>query len=203
MTERGTDVSDAALVDELRAGSSAGLTGLFDRYADAVYNYCFRRTAGWDRAEDATATVFLEVWRGRSRVLVHEGSALPWLYGIANNVCRNLERSRRRQHSALHRMLRDDVEPDPADGVVTRLDNEQRMAAVLAAVERLPRHEREVVALVAWSGLSYEATARALDVPLGTVRSRLSRARKRLALSVDDPSSQNPGDPDVRSDPTP
>ena len=56
------------------------------------------------------------------------------------------------------------------------------MKRVLAAIEELPPHEREVLALVAWAGLTYEQAAAALAVPVGTVRSRLSRARKRLSL---------------------
>jgi len=61
-----------------------------------------------------------------------------------------------------------------------RLGSEARMRAVLAQVEALPEREREVLGLVAWAGLSYEQAAAALDVPVGTVRSRLSRARARL-----------------------
>jgi len=78
---------DPLLVSQLNGGSGEALTALFDRYADAVYNYCFRRTASWHVAEDATATVFLEAWRSRERMAAYDGSALPWLYGIANNVC--------------------------------------------------------------------------------------------------------------------
>src|SRR6476469_9521428 len=90
------DRTDSQLVDELRKGSSAALAALFDRHVDAVYTYCFRRTASWHLAEDATSTVFLELWRGRSRIQEHDGSALPWLYGIARNVCRSNDRSLRR-----------------------------------------------------------------------------------------------------------
>jgi RNA polymerase sigma-70 factor (ECF subfamily) len=179
------DSSDVALVEELRRGGSAALAVLFDRHADAVYNYCFRRTASWDVAEDVTSTVFLEAWRGRSRVLVHADSALPWLYGIATNVCRNVERSRRRRLRAVQRLPVEDTAPDHAEHVVRRLDSQRLMEHVLQAVAALPRREQEVLALVVWSGLSYEAAANALDVPVGTVRSRLSRARSRLAGSVD------------------
>lgn len=85
--------SDSLLVDEMRRGSSAALGALFDRHGDAVYNYCFRRTASWHAAEDATSTVFLELWRGRARAKAFDDSALPWLYGIARNVCRTADRS--------------------------------------------------------------------------------------------------------------
>lgn len=178
-------MSEATLVDELRHGSRAALAELFDRYADTVYTYCFRRTASWTTAEDATSTVFLEAWRGRASMRVVDGSALPWLYGIANNVCRNSARSRRRMAQALTRVPHEGTAPDHAEQVAARLDSERRMRAVLDSVRRLPRHEQEVLALIAWSGLTYEQAATALDVPVGTVRSRLARARRRLGELID------------------
>jgi RNA polymerase sigma-70 factor, ECF subfamily len=184
-----TDDSDEQLVAELRRNGSDSLTTLFDRYADDVYTYCFRRTASWPIAEDATATVFLEVWRGRARVVVTNGSALPWLYGIANNVCRNATRSSNRWARALSRAQPPQAEYDPAEAVAGRLDSERRMVEVLAAVQRLPREEQDVLALIAWSGLSYAEAAIALGVPIGTVRSRLARARRRLALDAADTTS--------------
>lgn len=73
-----------------------------------------------------------------------------------------------------------EAEPDHAERVSDRLGSEARMRAVLDQIEALPAREREVLALVAWAGLTYEQAAAALDVPVGTVRSRLSRARARL-----------------------
>ena len=75
------------------------------------------------------------------------------------------------------------AEPDHAEQVTDRLGSEARMRAVLARIDALPVREREVLGLIAWAGLSYEQAAAALDVPVGTVRSRLSRARARLNLS--------------------
>ncbi|MEO9324591.1 RNA polymerase sigma factor [Nocardioides sp. C4-1] len=175
-----TRTSEADLAQRLRAGDGDALTELYDRHADRIYRHCFRLTADRAYAEDATGTVFLEVWRHRQRVRVHDGSALPWLYGVATNVCRNLTRGRRRHLRAVARTPWPDLQPDHAERVVERLDNEQRMREVLAAVDRLPQRERDVLALVVWSGLSYDDAAAALDVPVGTVRSRLSRARRRL-----------------------
>ncbi len=184
MSQPDTEPSDPVLVEQLNAGGGSALATLFDRHGDAIYNYCFRRTASWHAAEDATATVFLEAWRGRGRVSAYDDSALPWLYGIANNVCRNLARTSRRHLHAVGRMPTEGTAPDPADLVADQVDSERRMAAVLAAIRRLPRREQDVLALVAWTGLSYEQAAAALDVPVGTVRSRLSRARQRLATSL-------------------
>ena len=168
------------LVEGLHGDDPGALAALFDRYADRIYNHCFRLLADWTEAEDATSSVFLEVWRHRRRVRLHDGSALPWLYGVATNVCRNSGRSRRRYLRALAGLPRPVTEPDHADQVADRLGSEARMRAVLAQVESLPPRERDVLGLVVWGGLSYEQAAAALDVPVGTVRSRLSRARARL-----------------------
>ena len=101
---------------------------------------------------------------------------------MATNVCRNLNRRSRRHLRAVGRLPGPEAEPDHAPAVTERLDAEARMRRVLAAIEELPQHERDVLALVAWAGLTYEQAAAALAVPVGTVRSRLSRARKRLSL---------------------
>ena len=96
--------ADTALVEELRAGSHDALTALFDRYGDRIHTHCFRQLGSWHEAEDATATVFLEVWRHHQRVAEHDGSAVPWLYGVATNVCRNLNRRSRRHVRAVRRL---------------------------------------------------------------------------------------------------
>jgi RNA polymerase sigma-70 factor (ECF subfamily) len=168
------------LVAGLHASDPGALAALFDRYGDRILNHCFRHLADWAEAEDATSSVFLEVWRHRRRVRLHDGSALPWLYGVATNVCRNAGRSRRRYLRAVASLPGPTPAPDHADQVADRLGSEVRMRAVLEQVRSLPTREREVLALVVWADLSYEQAAAALDVPVGTVRSRLSRARARL-----------------------
>ncbi len=174
------------LVDGLHGDEPAALAALFDRYGDRIYNHCFRHLGDWAEAEDATSSVFLEVWRHRRRVRLHDGSVLPWLYGVATNVCRNAGRSRRRRLRAVARLPRPAPEADHAEAVSDRVGAEARMQEVLARVEALPAHEREVLGLVAWAGLSYDQAAAALDVPVGTVRSRLSRARSRLTQEASD-----------------
>src|SRR5262245_24623221 len=111
---------------------------LFERHAETIYNYCFRQTASWDVAEDLTSTVFLEAWRSRHRLTVEHDSVLPWLYGIATNVCRRQRRTLSRRIRALHRLPADTVQPDPADDVAARIDDERRMAEVLTVIDRLP-----------------------------------------------------------------
>jgi len=175
--------TDDELVAELRLGASSALGELFDRYADRVYNYCFRRVGSWHQAEDLTSTTFLEVWRSRERAAAYDGTALPWLYGVATNVCRNATRSQRRQLRAVDRLPRE-VAADHAERVAEVVDSERRMAELVDALAQLKDSERDVILLVTWSGLTYEQAASALGVPVGTVRSRLSRARQRLQLSM-------------------
>ena len=149
---------------------------LFDRHAAALLRYAFRRTADAALAEDLVAITFLEAWRRRG-ALRPGADPLPWLYGIATNVVRHERRARRRHDAALARL----GAPRAAGGAVDEvLEREQEMRAVLEQLALLPRREQDVVALCVWSGLSYEDAAAALGVPVGTVRSRLSRARARL-----------------------
>lgn len=180
MGETVTEASEEQLAAALRNGEPDALAELFDRHADRIYGHCFRQTGDFSEAEDAVATVFLEVWRRRGRVQTHDGSAVPWLYGVATNVCRNLTRKRRRHLRAVAELPGAEDAPDHADAVTDRVTSQTRMREVLKAVDQLPAREREVLALVAWAGLTYEQAAAALGVPVGTVRSRLSRARTRL-----------------------
>src|SRR5256885_11816323 len=128
---------------------------LFERHANGIYNYCFRRVGDWATAEDLLSIVFMEAWRRRDKELPPD-KVLPWFYGIATNVVRNRRRSERRYAAALRRLPPDRPTPDPADDAVVRTDDERRMKRLLARVSELPRGERDVLALCAWSELSYD-----------------------------------------------
>lgn len=158
---------------------------IFVRHAKPVYNYLFRRCGDWSTAEDLTSVVFLEAWRKRGEVRLVHDSALPFLFGIATNVLRNRRRSERRYREALTRMPASPEATDPADDPAARAAADQDMRAILAVLVRLPRREQDVVSLCLWMGLSYEEAAASLDIPVGTVRSRLSRARGRLRELLD------------------
>jgi RNA polymerase sigma factor (sigma-70 family) len=170
---------DSVLWSRSRAGDADAFGLLFERHAMAIYNFCFRRVGEWAVAEDLLSIVFLEAWRRRDKEPPSD-KVLPWLYGIATNVIRNRRRSERRFSAALRRVPKPDSEPSFDELADARIDDVRQMERVRALVERLPRHEQDVFALCAWSELSYEDAALALDVPIGTVRSRLSRARTRL-----------------------
>ena len=176
-----SELSDRVLWAQARAGHAAAFGMLFERHAGRIYNYCFRRTADWALAEDLTSATFLIAWKAHGRGRLQAESALPLLYGIATNVLRNQRRSLKRARAALDRVpLAPAGEPDFAEDAETRMDDQAAMQELLGLFSRLPRREQDVLALCEWSGLSYVDAARALGVPVGTVRSRLSRGRRRL-----------------------
>ncbi len=172
------DLADRDLWARAGHGDEAAFGAVFERHARSVYNFCFRRTADWALAEDLTSVVFLQAWRHRDEVL-RDDSVLPWLLGIATNVLRDHLRSLRRFRRTLERVPEALDTPDFADDLAKRLDDERAMHRVLRLLKKLPLTHQEVLAC-SWSGLSYEEIALALDLPIGTVRSRLSRARERL-----------------------
>ncbi|MBY8869202.1 RNA polymerase sigma factor [Streptomyces sennicomposti] len=177
--------SDRALWARAVDGDREAFGQLFDRHGKAVYNYAFRRTADWSEAEDLTSTVFLHAWRRRSETVLDRDSALPWLLGIADGLLSNTRRRLRRAEALLRRLVSHD-EPvgDHADRVAGLVDDERRMSEIHRALARLPRHEREVIELCVWSGLDQQAAAAVLKVAVGTVKSRLYRARRRLGADL-------------------
>jgi RNA polymerase sigma-70 factor (ECF subfamily) len=171
--------SDGELWARSRLGDRDAFGALFERHAKPIYNYCFRRVGSWATAEDLLSVVFIEAWRRRNKELPPD-KVLPWLYGIATNVVRNKRRSERRFAAALSRMPRAQPSRDFAPDSDQRVDDEWQAQGALKLLRKLPRREQDVFVLCAVMELSYEDAALALDVPVGTVRSRLSRARGRL-----------------------
>jgi RNA polymerase sigma-70 factor (ECF subfamily) len=170
---------------------------LFARHATAVYNHCFRRTASWSVGEDLVSIVFLRAWQMRRRVRFSGTSALPWLLAVANNACRNFERSQRRHQRLLSRIPEPEEVADPSWVIDAKVDDERRMGSILLALRSLNPREQDVITMCDWAGLSYADAAVALEIPVGTVRSRLSRARKRLRTALGD--SLAPPDEATRS----
>jgi RNA polymerase sigma-70 factor (ECF subfamily) len=175
--------SDAELWQAATTGNSKAFGELFERHGRAVFSFCARRTGDLSLAEDLTSIVFLEAWRRRQSVEIDE-SALPWLLGTANNLARNARRSLRRHNAALRRLPTDESSSDSEDDAVARIDAQRALTSALKAISKLSSEERDVVNLVLWSGVSYDDAARVLGVPVGTVRSRVSRARSKLVDSL-------------------
>lgn len=187
------------LLAQASAGHHEAFGLLFQRHRDAVYNLCFRRLGSWHEAEDAVSVVFLEAWRRRPKMVPVGSSLRPWLLGVAANVCRNVSRAARRYDAAVYRISRSSPEPDPADDVAARIDDERQMQPVLKELSRLSGDEQDVIALVVMAGLTYAEAAVALSVPIGTIRSRMSRARRRLTRVSNSPSLQVSQIPTVES----
>lgn len=173
--------TDRLLWERAATGDGDAFAEVYRRHARPIYNFLYRRTGSWSDAQDLTSAVFLQAWRRRDEIVLHQDSALPWLLRTADYTARNESRSKRRYRRALAAAdLPLDTERDHADDVVDRLDDQRQLLEAQAALKKLPKHERDVVELCVWSGLDQQAAAITLDVAVGTVKSRLSRARKRL-----------------------
>ena len=153
-----------------------------------MYAFCLRWTAEPALAEDLTSIVFLQAWAKRSTVVLEQDSALPWLLGLAVGTTRNARRSQRRHKAALARLPVVDPTVETADDhagpVVDRLAASHELQAARQALDALPSAEQEVVALIVWGEQTYEQAAVALGIPVGTVRSRLSRAKAHLRAEL-------------------
>jgi RNA polymerase sigma factor (sigma-70 family) len=177
-------LSDAAVIG-LSLNDSERFEELFHRHAPRIQRYVVRRL-GPDAADDIVAETFLLAFRQRAAYDQARGDALPWLYGIATNLIGRRRREEIRLYRALARTGTDPVTAsftDLSDDRVTAGAAGGRLAAALAA---LPAAYRDTLLLIAWGDLSYEETAAALGVPMGTVRSRVNRARAALRRKLGD-----------------
>lgn len=179
--------------DRIRAGDREAFAALYEEHARGVYNHAFRLTGDWSTAEEVMSDTFLEAWRTRERIEPDGGSLRPWLWGIATNKARNANRWGRRRIAFLARRPGADEVVDFADESASRIDGSRELDAVRQALTLLRRPEREVLALCVWAGLDYTEAGQALDIPVGTVRSRLSRARTRLRKLTDEQLSAHSG----------
>jgi RNA polymerase sigma factor (sigma-70 family) len=190
--------SDEALWLRVRAGDAAEVGTIFDRHCARVLGHCRRWTDSNADAEDLTSMVFLEALRRADAVRFVAGSALPWLLVVATNLARNHARARRRYRALLSRLPSPEPIGDIADDVIDALDSHDQASRLTAALGTLRRSEQDVVALCDLAQLSYVEAADALDVPVGTVRSRLSRARGKLRRALgDQASTHRVADPEV------
>jgi len=173
------------LRERIRAGDREAFAQLYEEHARAVYNHAFRLTGDWSAAEEVMGDTFLDAWRGRGQLEPGDGSLKPWLLGVATNKARNANRGLGRRLAFLARRPAPAPVADFAEESAGRIDDARQLAAVQAVYGRLRRGEQEVLALCVWSGLDYAQAAEAMGIPVGTVRSRLSRARARLRKLAD------------------
>jgi RNA polymerase sigma factor (sigma-70 family) len=168
---------------------------LFDRHARTVHRYVASR-ARPDDVDDVVSEAFLTAFRTRARYDRAYDDARPWLLGIATNVLRHHRRSEGRRLTRLRATaLAPEPDSDVAESVAAAVDAAANTDRVARALERLDNRYRDILLLAAGPGLTYDEIARALGIPVGTVRSRLARGRRRLRELLD-AAGQHEGDID-------
>ncbi|WP_327297688.1 MULTISPECIES: RNA polymerase sigma factor [unclassified Streptomyces] len=185
----------------IRAGDHEAFATLYEEHARGIYNHAYRLSGDWSTAEEVLSETFLAAWRTRHAVEPEGDSLRPWLLGIATNKARNANRGIGRRLAFLARRPAPEPVADIADATAGRVDDVRRLAAVRQALGGLRHREREVLALCVWAGLDYAEAAEALGVPVGTVRSRLSRARDRLRRLTDEELGRTPDSPEREARP--
>jgi len=150
--------------------------GIFERHFDAVRRYAQARI-GIDAGEEVAAQTFLIAFSRRASFDPRYPSALPWLLGIATNLIRHHVRSERTRYQALAKLAYDEIE-DPVG--LEALDAARIAPMVIEALAEMSSAHRETFLLHAVSQMTYEEIAAALDIPVGTVRSRIFHARRTL-----------------------
>jgi RNA polymerase sigma-70 factor, ECF subfamily len=173
---RASEVTDGDLLQRVADGDIAAFEILYRRYARPIFGLALRLLRDRSRAEDAVQETFAAIWRSARSYRPERGPGAPWLYAVARNAIVDRARTRREQTFA--------DAPDEASGApgpAERAESAYVSWRVHRAVEGLPDHERELVELAYWSGLSQSEIAEFLSIPLGTVKTRTRSALARLA----------------------
>jgi RNA polymerase sigma-70 factor, ECF subfamily len=178
----GPPADDAAVIKQSWAEPER-FEEIFKRYFGRIHQYLAARVGG-RIADDLAAEVFTIAFAQRHRYDLTRDSAQPWLYGIATNVAGTYRRQEQRRYRALARAGSRGVAPSDEDLIAERVSAAAAGPALAAALAGLGRGDRDVLLLVAVAGLDNQEVALSLDIPYGTVCSRLSRARMRLRESL-------------------
>jgi RNA polymerase sigma factor (sigma-70 family) len=174
-----TAATDKALWDGAVRGDERAFIAVYDRYAQRLLTYAYQRTGSSLRAEDAVSLVMLEAWRRRRDIRFGSDETMGgWLFRTARYVLANEARAARRHRQALARIAQ--LAPAVTDDLDRHMLHAEQLRRVLDMLEELSPRDRDVLELAAWSGLSESEMAVALGIPVGTLKSRLSRARRRL-----------------------
>jgi RNA polymerase sigma factor (sigma-70 family) len=169
---------------------------VFDRHYDAIWSYLTRRV-GQSLGEELASETFVRAFVQRGGYDPAYPGARPWLYGIATNLVRQHARSEKRRRRAYARAVERDEISGGLDGVTERLDAATGARSVALALTRLSPADRDTLLLFALTDLDYEGVAIATDVPVGTVRSRLHRARRQLQTALPNDTGA-PGESDLQ-----
>jgi RNA polymerase sigma-70 factor (ECF subfamily) len=171
--------TDGELIERTATGDRSAFEELHRRYRRAVLGLAVRRLGDRGRAEDATQDAFVAIWRSARTYDAERGSGAPWLYAVARNAI--TDGLRRTPEPAAELPDGPGSEPDPAD----QADASFVAWRVHRALEVLPEHERPVIELAYWRGLSQSEISDALGIPLGTVKTRTRSALARLADALE------------------
>jgi RNA polymerase sigma-70 factor (ECF subfamily) len=168
-------LSDGELIQQAGLGDRSALEVLYERYARTVFGLALRRLGDRGRAEDALQETFVSIWRAARTYRPERGPGAPWLFAVARNAI--VDRSRARSEPPVEVPDEASLESGPDD----RAEQAWTQWRVHRALEDLPVHEREVIELAYWRGLSQSEVAESLAIPLGTVKTRTRSALQRLA----------------------
>ncbi|MTD53908.1 RNA polymerase sigma factor [Amycolatopsis pithecellobii] len=166
-------------------GDHDAFAALYDRHAQAIWNYACRLAGSSPAAEDLLATTFMTAWQRRREVRLIRDSALPWLYTVTANLSRQ-EHRRRRRFLRIAPKLVSEPTPDHAEKISDDNAVRQRLHRVLAAIDELPPAEQEAVKICLLGEMTTADAAELLGVSETGIRSRLSRARARLHKLTED-----------------
>jgi RNA polymerase sigma-70 factor (ECF subfamily) len=175
-------MSDAALAALLREQPAAGLAALYDRYGRLIFSVALRIVQDHGTAEEITQDVFLRCWRNIDRYHAQQGSLLSWLLAIAHHRAIDELRSRRGKH-ARHEISDGTIQPLVA--LDRGFDEALLREEIHTALHNLPPAQRDVIELIFWGGLTRREVADRLNLPLGTVHTRLRLGMEKLRAALD------------------
>lgn len=179
------DRSDADLMGLVDSGDESAFGVIFRRHESAVYGLALSIVHSPEDAEEVVGSAFLELWRQRGRARFVEDSARPWLMVTVSHLCRNSRRGSVRYGRLLAKIPLPDPVPDDAEEIARVLDHNRESREIYAALRNLREAEAAVVILCMIEELSMPEAARVLGLPLGTVKSRLFRAKSRMQRQLE------------------
>lgn len=184
MTQQADDGPTDAQLIATSIGDPRSFMPVVERHQRVLFGYLARRV-GPELAEEITSETFARAFAQRARFNAQWQSARPWLFGIALNLLRHHQRTEVRRLRAYARSGVDPLDSHDGDELVERLDAGRQGAALAAALAELKDGDRDALLLFAWGDLSYEEIGATLGIPVGTVRSRLNRARRQVREALE------------------
>ncbi|GAA3613226.1 RNA polymerase sigma factor [Nonomuraea rosea] len=179
------DVMEDVTVVEQSLDDPERFALLYDRYFTQIYRYLAARLGG-EQADDLVADAFLLAFNGRHGFDPQRGTVRSWLFGIATNVVARHRRGEGRRLNALSKVPAEDSADGHEDRVTSQLAAQASRPELVRGLKGLAKGDRDVVFLLVFGGLGYEEIATALDIPVGTVGSRINRARRKLRKALGD-----------------